>query len=167
MLTHSYARVLVAGSTLLFAPSACARMEPDPNNTIALSGPELPREISSSLTGTSWRLVGYDSFESGSERETPTAGEVHKVSFEPGGGLVVQLACNRGTGRWTASQREPDRGSLEISSLAISKNPCPGARMNRMVEDLEYVGSYVIGDDGRLILNLRADSGNLVLERVK
>jgi hypothetical protein len=167
VLTHqilSPARILLSVALALVA---CSPMNPDRNAVIELSESKLPSKQQSSLRGTSWLLLGYDSFESSSERETPAPGEVHRVSFEPNGTLVVQLACNRGTGRWTASQREADRGSVEIGPIPIARTPCPGTRMNRVADDLEYVGSYVIGADGRLTLNLRADSGNLVWERVK
>jgi len=139
----------------------------DANASIEVGPSDLPREVPSSLTGTSWRLIGYDSYESGSERGKPAPGETHKITFEPGGRLVVQLACNRGVGGWKASQREPDRGGLEISPLDISRTRCAGAGMERIQDDLEYVGSYVIKADGELVLNLRADSGNLIWKRAK
>jgi heat shock protein HslJ len=138
---------------------------PDPNAVIETSAAALPPERPSSLIDTSWRLLGYHSFESGSEPQAPATGERHVIHFERDGTLAVQLACNRGSGRWQASQREPDRGGLEISSIAVSGATCPGARMDRVAEDLEYVGSYVIGADATLTLNLRADSGNLVWKR--
>lgn len=162
---HFVASVAAVAATAVLP--ACAQAEPDPNTMEQLSESGLPSKVASSLAGTSWRLLGYDSFESGSARDTPAPGEVHSVTFEPGGMVTVQLACNRGTGPWIASQSEPDRGSLAIGPLQMARTPCPGARMNRISEDLEYVGSFVIAENGELVLNLRADSGNLVWERVK
>ncbi len=139
-------------------PDANAQLVPD-------EGDRRP-ERRSSLAGTSWRLTGYDSFESGTERAVPAAGEVVIIGFEAAGRLTLQLACHRGSGRWHASQRERDRGSLEITSIVVSRTRCPGARMTRIVEDLEYVGSFVLAGD-ELVLNLRADSGNLTWKRAQ
>jgi hypothetical protein len=156
--------MLAAG---VLALSGCAQAEPDPNASVEVSASDLLPKVASSLTGTSWRLLGYDSFESGSERDSPAPGEIHSITFAPGGRLTVRLACNPGSGSWVASQSDPYRGSLGIGPLQVARTPCVGARMDRVEQDLEHVGSYVIGADGRLTLNLRADSGNLVWERVK
>lgn len=160
---RSYLVITAAALSACTAPTP----EPDPNAIVELSESELRPQIPSTLIGTSWRLLRYNSYESGIERQTPAAGEIHMIFFEQGGTLIVQLACNRGFGRWHASQREPDRGSLDIAPIDLSRAACPGARMNRIEEHLEYVGSYVISPDGLLTLNLRADSGNLVWKRVK
>ena len=154
-----------AALLIALAGPACANPAPDPNAVAQLSDSERQARVASSLAGTNWLLLGYDSFEDGSERDRPARGEVHRIRFEPGGTLVVELACNRGSGRWSADQSEPDRGSLDIGPLKVGRGPCPGANMRRVAEDLEYVGGFVIGCDGHLYLNLRADSGNLVWER--
>lgn len=146
---------------------ACAPAEPDPNAVVELTQSELPPQQPSSLTGTSWRLRGYDSFESGSKRATPAPNEIHFIRFWPDGVLQLRLACHTGKGLWRASQHEPDRGSIEITKVEISRMPCRDTRMTRMAEDLELVRSYVIGPGDRLTLNLRADSGNLVWERAR
>lgn len=150
---------------LLIIPAGCVQAEPDAN---AIIGSESQSAIpASSLAGTSWRLLGYDSFESGAVRETPGKGEDFVITFAPDGMLKLQLACNSGTARWTADQREADRGSLDIMELQVTAMACPAGRMGDVAKDLEYVGSFVLAGDGRLVLNLRADSGNLVWEEVK
>ena len=63
-----------------------------------------------------------------------------------------------------ASGRRPDRGTMEIRAVAVTASGCPSARMTRIVEDHEYVGGFVLDGD-QLVLNLRADSGNLVWKR--
>lgn len=159
-------RVLLgAALTLALGALGCSAAEGDPNAV----GPQRNRAPAQAagLAGTSWTLLGYDSFEDGVARATPAAGETYRLTFEPDGRLSLRFACHRGSGRWQATRSEPDRGSLDFSAVEIARTPCPGARMTGLARDLEFVASYVLGPDGRLTLNLQADSGNLVWERAR
>jgi hypothetical protein len=153
-------------SVLCFFPlSTCG--EPNPNEVTGLSKTEPLSKQAISLTGTSWRLVGYDSFESGAQRLTPASGEDYVIAFGAGGTLQLQLACNSGSGRWRADEHEPDRGGLAIDQVQSTVMTCPLARMENVARDLEQVSSYVLGPGKKLTLNLRADSGNLAWEKVR
>ena len=161
-------RASVLAVLILLPGCSVAGTPEDSNNAvIVFSEQDLPPERPSSLNDTSWRLLAFQGMGDGVGWIPPAAGEVHAVTFRADGTAELQLGCHRGTGRWAASEREAGRGSVEIDPPAGARSTCAGARMRRIAADLESVVSYVIDEDGRLHLNLAADSGNLVWARVR
>ena len=158
-------RALVAALTLALGALGGTAGERDANAVV--QPPDRAPAQAAGLAGTSWTLLGYDSFEDGVPRATPAAGETYRLTFEPDGRLSLRFACHRGSGRWQATRSEPDRGSLDFSAVEIAQTPCPGARMTGLARDLGFVASYVLGPDDQLTLNLQADSGNLVWKRAR
>jgi heat shock protein HslJ/membrane-bound inhibitor of C-type lysozyme len=105
------------------------------------------------LGGTSWRLVVFQ----GSDDRTLTPDDPAKytIEFNPAGGLIARIDCNRGRGTWESS----GPNQLQLGPLALTRAMCPpGSLHDRIVKDWSFVRSYVIRD-GRLFLSLMADGG--------
>lgn len=117
------------------------------------------QEPAPSLTGTTWRLVHFQSSDDTIGTIVPPNVERYTLQFMPDGALAMRLDCNRGTARWEASSASSRGGSLKISPGAMTRAMCgPGAIDTRLASDLALVRSYTWAD-GRLSLALQADAG--------
>lgn len=88
------------------------------------------------LVGTQWRLTEYRPADEAIGTVRPDAGEVYMLTLQPDGGVVAQLACNRGSGRWHSRAAGAQRGplALDISSSTLPparRAPCRAGRATR------------------------------------
>ena len=105
------------------------------------------------LSGTVWQLV---KFQGGDDTVlTPDDKSKYTLEFSTEGALSARIDCNRGRGTWKSSAK----GQIELGPMALSRAQCPpGSLHDRMVKQLPYVRSYMLGD-GHLFLSLMADGG--------
>jgi putative lipoprotein len=116
--------------------------------TTAPPAPEAARE----LTGTSWRLVRFQS--SDDTTLTPDDRSKYTLMFGTQNRISARVDCNRGSGTWKASANQ-----LTIGPLALTRAACPpGPLPDRFARDLGFVRSYTFRDD-HLVLALMADAG--------
>jgi len=123
--------------------------------------PPPPAPAAPELIGPEWRLVEFRSSADEIGTIRPGAGEVYTLRFRPGGRLSARLACNRGTGRYTAADPAAARGTISLGLMAMTRAACPPTPLSRLPGDLPDVVSYVI-EGGRLHLNLKLDAGDYV-----
>jgi heat shock protein HslJ len=122
-------------------------------------GEEVTPAAAGALAGTSWTLVEFQSSDDAIGRVVPPNVERYTLHFDADGSLNMQLDCNRGMARWTATPTSADGGGLSISPGAMTRAMCePGAIDTKLARDLSYVRSYTI-QGGRLSLALEADAG--------
>jgi len=118
-----------------------------------------------SLSGSSWRLVEFESSDDQIGTIRPENPDNYTMELLPDGTVAMRLDCNRGTGTWTASEAGAGSGTFEFGPLAVTRAFCPPPSMgDQIARDAEYVRTYVVRGD-RLYLNLMADGGNYVWER--
>jgi putative lipoprotein len=111
-----------------------------------------PPEPARELTGTSWRLVRFQS--SDDTTLTPDDRSKYTITFGAENRVRARVDCNRGSGTWKASGNQ-----LEIGPLALTRAACPpGPLPDRFARDLGFVRSYTFRDD-HLFLALMADGG--------
>lgn len=156
----------VAAVVATTALSSCAQVEPDPNVVVQLSESKLPPGQPNSLTGTSWRLLGDQSYESKIGFQATAPQEIHTVRFKADGSAELLLACNSGNARWQASERKAGRGNLGLDDISVEDKACPGTNIQRLPQALGMIATYAITADGELRLHLKADSGFLVWKRI-
>lgn len=119
-----------------------------------------------SLAGTSWRLVEFQSSDDAIGTLRPTDPDRYTLELAEGGALAMRLDCNRGSGSWGATPSGPDGGALSLGPLAVTRAFCPPPSLgDQIARHAEYVRSYLLRD-GRLYLSLMADGGIYVWEPI-
>ncbi|MFQ3595370.1 MAG: META domain-containing protein [Sphingomonadaceae bacterium] len=115
---------------------------------------------SGQLSGTAWRLIGFQSSDDSIGVLRPSAEARYTVAFEAGGRALLQLDCNRGEARWVKERNAAATGGqLAFSQIETTNARCPQPSLSqRLARDLAYVRSYLIRD-GRLYMSLFADGG--------
>jgi heat shock protein HslJ len=78
------------------------------------------------------------------------------------GTYALRADCNQVVGDFT---RQGSQLTIRPGVSTLVACP-PGSESVRFVRDLESVGTFVYRGDDTLVMNLRADSGNMVFERV-
>jgi len=146
------AGTLVAGVML----GGCERTAAPPAPAPAAASPA----ANASLAGTSWQLVKVTGSDGKSvEPDDPTK---YTLSFEPDGGVVARIDCNRGHATWKSEA--PNQ--LALGPLALTRMMCPeGSMHDRVAADWGAVRSYAIRDK-HLVLSLIADGGTYEYEPV-
>jgi heat shock protein HslJ len=119
-----------------------------------------------SLPGSLWRLVEFESSDDQIGTRRPEDPDRYSMELNADGTLSMQLDCNRGSGTWSATEAGAGSGTFEFGPLAVTRAFCPPPSMSDQVaRDAESVRTYVVRGD-RLYLNLMADGGNYVWERI-
>jgi para-nitrobenzyl esterase len=145
--------VLVVGLLLGAAHCRPAPQKPtfDIDTAASTQGP--PRQASTGLGGTSWRLVKFEGGDGATL--TPDDKAKYTIAFGTDGRLSARIDCNRGSGSWKSSGPP----QLEFGPLALTRAMCPpGSLHDHLVKQWPYVRSYVI-QNGHLFLSLMADGG--------
>ncbi|WP_343685475.1 META domain-containing protein [Asticcacaulis sp.] len=115
--------------------------------------------LSGGLTGTSWRLVSFQSSDDAIGTLRPTTAEQYTLTFEREGRAAFKLDCNRGSGTWHAEPKSDDAGPLSFGPVATTKMMCPPSPLGpRLPGDIDHIRSYRL-IDGQLYLSLEADGG--------
>ena len=115
----------------------------------------------SPLVGT-WRLVELQSSDDAIGTTRPADPSKYEMTLNADGSVAAQLDCNRGIGQWQSN------GPSEITfgQMGMTMAMCPeGSLDSRIARELGFVRTYVL-QGNRLSLNMFADGGNLVWDRV-
>lgn len=115
------------------------------------------------LAGTTWQLVAIQSMDDAQGRTVVSQPEHFVLSFATDGSVALRLDCNRGAGRYQATQASAGTpsGQLRFEGIAVTRALCLPAGLDaRVTRDLAYVRSYLF-QDGKLFLSLMADGGIL------
>ncbi len=146
-------RALALAACALLA-AACGGRNPAPDDAPA------PQ-----LVGT-WRFVEFESSSDEIGTIRPDDPGKYTMTLEADGRVAMRLDCNRATGTWTADPPDGESGGFTFGPLAMTRAQCPQPSLDTLIaRDAEYVRTYVLRGD-RLYLNLMADGGNYVWERV-
>ncbi len=112
----------------------------------------------SSIVGTTWRWEAFQD-SAGINDLTVTEPEKYTLTLQPEGTAAIQADCNQVLLGYT----------LEGSSLTFAETgPSTLAFCGEQSLDAQYLGflvqvvSYVLDEDGQLVLNLMADAGNMI-----
>lgn len=76
------------------------------------------------LDGTSWRLANVETSGTSTQLTTELSSR-HRLTFEAGGRLQMQLDCNRGNADWSASMPVDDNGTISVGPVASTRAFCP------------------------------------------
>lgn len=145
-LLQTTTRFDVAGNTLRLYSDRAARL-------VLTSGQESGSASNTSLGGTSWQLVKFQS--SDETTFTPDDKAKYTITFGTDGRVAVRLDCNRGSGNWES----PSANQLVFGLLGLTRAMCPrGSLHDRIAGDWTNIRSYTV-KDGHLFLSLTADSG--------
>lgn len=160
MFSRMKAVLHVAGGMMAITLAGCATYSDQG------SGPPPPPDNVpfSSLEGTNWQLVEFQSMDDRQGITRPDDPAKYTLSFNADGRLAVRLDCNRGMGPWKNEIANATGGSLEIGPLAVTKALCPEPTMGEFLErQIGYVRSFMLRD-GRMYMSLMADGGIIVWE---
>ena len=115
----------------------------------------------SPLVGT-WRLVELQSSDDAIGTTRPADPAKYELTLNADGSVAMQLDCNRAFGQW----QSPGPSEITFGQLGMTRALCPeGSLDTRIARQMEFVRTYVLQGD-RLSLNMFADGGNLVWDRV-
>jgi membrane-bound inhibitor of C-type lysozyme/heat shock protein HslJ len=110
------------------------------------------------LSGTSWRLVHFQSSDDAIGTVVPPRAERYTMTFRPDGGLELRLDCNRANGRWSAKPAQSS-GPITLTGGAMTRAFCGEAALDSQIaRDLSRIRTFVFAGE-RLALALEADGG--------
>ena len=109
------------------------------------------------LVGTVWQWTDFQDTAELNDLtiENP---EAYLVTFLPDGAFTVKADCNVGRGEYAV-----DGSALTMTVGPMTRAACGEDSLgDRFVQFLNATATHVFDDDGRLVLNLKFDSGNLI-----
>ncbi|MBA4159428.1 MAG: META domain-containing protein [Gemmatimonadetes bacterium] len=116
------ARLIRAGVLALCVSLATACAQPRVAGEMATAAP--------ALVGVTWRLVEFRSAVGTVRPERP---DQYTLTLQEDGRATLRLDCNRGSGTWTATPEGPDRGSLGMGRIAMTRALCPPPSMDTQI----------------------------------
>jgi heat shock protein HslJ len=152
----SRARSWAAALCALAAAACASSTEPGPDAAEAAL-----------LGGTTWQLVEFRSNDDAIGVVRPRDPSGYTMTLQADGRAAMRLDCNRATGSWSAQASDADSGSFAFSALGMTKVYCQQPSMDQQIaRDAQYVRAFLV-QDGRLHLDLMADAGTYVWERIQ
>ena len=91
--------------------------------------------------------------------ETPNEPEAFTLTFTDDGQVQVTTDCNNMSGSYRVEEHR-----IEFGQMASTRMYCEGSQEDLFGGMLANVTSYFIDDEGRLILELKYDSGSVILQ---
>ena len=88
---------------------------------------------------------------------TPVKADAFTLTFTDDAQVQVTTDCNNMRGGYTVTDNR-----IEFSQMAATRMYCEGSQEQLFAGMLENVSSYFIHEDGRLILELKYDSGSMI-----
>ncbi|OBV10590.1 META domain-containing protein [Erythrobacter dokdonensis] len=109
------------------------------------------------LEGTRWRLVDVETSGT-STRLTEELSSRHTLTFESER-AVMQLDCNRGNARWSASTPRSGNGTISFGPVASTRALCPRPTFGEeLASELPKASGYTLTSDGTgLIIRTQAE----------
>ncbi len=123
---------------------------------VVIGQEQMPEAAQPDITGIVWQWSEFQDT-AGENNITVDNPEKYTIIFLPDNQLSIRADCNEAGGSYT----------LDSSSLTLQLGPhtlgfCGEESLDQQfLEKLGFVASYVM-DDGKLVLNLQADAGNMV-----
>jgi heat shock protein HslJ len=115
----------------------------------------------SPLVGT-WRLVELQSSDDAIGTTRPADPSKYEMTLEADGSVAMQLNCNRAFGKWQSE----GPSQVTFGQMGMTRAMCLDESLDtRIARQMEFVRTYVL-QGNRLSLNMFADGGNLVWDRV-
>ena len=109
------------------------------------------------LTGVVWQW--QESQMSDDSTISVTFPAKYTMEFLPDGTVTLLADCNTGGGTYAV-----DGSSLSLAVAARTRRTCaPTSKTNLFLEQLNAAASYLIDDDGNLVINMKVDAGNMIL----
>jgi heat shock protein HslJ len=125
--------------------------------TAKLTGDEAAAQTAPELAGTVWQWTAFEDA-SGANDIAVEIPANYEIIFWGDGSYSLKADCNVGGGSYVV-----DGGSLTIEPGFSTLAFCGEASLDQVFrERLFNTATYVFDDDGNLVLNLFADSGNMV-----
>ncbi|HEY6230667.1 MAG TPA: META domain-containing protein [Pyrinomonadaceae bacterium] len=133
----------------IFAAITCASTSSQPFASAQNSNP---------LTGTSWKLV---KFQTGDDATlVPDDGSKYTITFGSNGRVTSRVDCNRGSSTW----KSPRANELQFGSWSMTRAKCsPGSLHEKIVTEGANVRAYSI-KGGHLFLSGMSAGGYYELE---
>lgn len=89
---------------------------------------------------------------------TPHQADAFTMTFTDEGRVQVTTDCNSMQGGYTVTDNR-----IEFAQMAATRMHCENSQEQLFAGMLENVTSYFIDDNGRLVLQLKYDSGSIIL----
>ena len=89
---------------------------------------------------------------------TPNEADAFTLTFTDDGQVQVGTDCNNMRGGYIVTDNR-----IEFGNMAATRMYCEGSQEDLFAGMLENVTSFFIDDQGRLILELKYDSGSVIL----
>ncbi len=160
-------RLLAVFGVLFGLLAGCATPPPPANEAAAPPSGGGAAAPATTLAGTKWELVQFQSMDDAIGTIKPTDPAVYTMELMPDGQLVMRLDCNRAVGRWEAQPASPTDGHITLSAPAMTRAFCgEGSMDTRVARDLEFVVTYKLVAD-TLNLALKMDSGIYTWRRIQ
>lgn len=127
---------------------------------LPVNAPSAWADSSSSLAGTRWQLIEFQSMDDSVGVTKPDSPGEFTMTLNEDGSLTMRLGCNRATGSWSSSPAsDGTSGRFRMGPLAMTRALCPEPNLDEQIaRDAEYVRGYLLRD-GNLYLSLMADAG--------
>jgi hypothetical protein len=121
----------------------------------------------SRLSGTTWRLVEFQSMDDATGAVRPDDPSLYTMQLNADGSVNLRLNCNRANGTWLVEpSADPSNGRFEFGPLATTKALCPQPSLDEMIAmQAPYIRGYLL-TGGKLYLSLMADGGIFAWEPV-
>lgn len=126
-------------------------------NLMADGGDMIFRPSANELVGSTWGWIEYQDTAGMNDIVVgnPTR---YTITFNADGSYSLRADCNRGMGSYTAAE-----SSLSMSGAALTRAFCGDDSLDTtFTQRLTEVATYVFDDEGRLVMNLMMDAGNMV-----
>lgn len=130
---------------------------------IAVASDTPTGSLPTAFDGQVWQWLVFQDSASGDESNDITVDDPAKYTLEllPDGTYAIQADCNSGGGQYTL-----DGSSLTLLPGPITLAECgPESLSNTFISLLGDVVTFVFDSEGNLVLNLKADAGNMIFSR--
>ena len=153
--------VVIAVGVILFGTSN-ETAPTDPNGTptpTSSEGSEVP--IDNEIVGVTWKWSQFQD-QAGPEGDINVPNpENYTILMNSDGTFSSKVDCNQAQGSYNL-----DGSSLVFQFGAMTRALCPEDSLDQdFLQKMDAVRTYVVTEDGNLVLNLFADSGNMIFER--
>lgn len=134
--------------------------EPTVKHSIKLrieDGNLLADQQEQSLTGKEWKWV--KTVMNNGEKVYPKKVGLFSISFMENGSLYGQTDCNGFFGSFKIQDNQ-----IQVGPLASTRKFCEDSQENIFTNSLQEIISFFINEENQLILELKFDSGSIILE---
>ena len=119
---------------------------------------EAPQASEAPLTSQEWTWV--NTLMNDGSQFLPSTEGAFTLTFQDDGRVIAATDCNGGNGSYELGADS----SLTFGPMATTMMFCEESAETQFFQDLNNIGSYMIDENGNLVLMLKFDSGSMIFE---